>query len=58
MKTCEQIYSPTNVNSMIVRKENKLIKINKIFHKTLSICLELSFFAAASSAFIRVTICF
>ena len=45
MKTCEQIYSPTNVNSMIVRKENTLIKINKIFHKTLSICFKSTIYA-------------
>lgn len=30
-------YSPTNINSLTIKKENKLVKINKIFRKTLSI---------------------
>ncbi len=33
-------YSPTNINSLVIRKEDRLVKINKIFHKTLSICVK------------------
>ncbi len=38
-------YSPTNVNSLVVKKEDKLIKLNKIFHKTLSICIKSTVYA-------------
>ena len=45
MNIYEQTYSTTNLNSMIVKKENKIIKINKIFHKTLSICFKSTIYA-------------
>lgn len=45
MKTYEQTYSPTSINSLVIKKENKLIKINKVFHKTLSICLKSTVYA-------------
>ena len=45
MKTYEQTYSPTSINSLVIKKENKLIKINKVFHKTLSICFKSTVYA-------------
>ena len=38
-------YSPTNINSLVIKKDDRLVKINKIFHKTLSICVKSTIYA-------------
>ena len=45
MKIYKENYSPTSINSLVIRKENRLIKINKVFHKTLSICFKSTIYA-------------
>lgn len=39
------ISSPTNIMALTVRKENKMLSINKVFHKTLSISLRAILYA-------------